>query len=174
MRPPRRHDPMQRSGSRRSCCGWRAERTRRGAPPRPRTAARLRRGGPVRHRSDGAPRRDRAMVVVAILTACAVLGPAAFWFFGRDDKVPAYGPSMLPTLDGAEPLDIDFKAYDRGRPRLEDIVALQGPHEAATLECAAPRDGSPCTMPAGDYGGEFLIKRIVAGPGDTIAIGEDG
>jgi signal peptidase I len=127
-----------------------------------------------RRRRDGAPRRDRAMVVVAILTACAVLGPAAFWFFGRDEKLPTYGPSMLPTLDEAEPLDIDFEAYDRARPRLGDIVALQGPHEAATLECADPRNGSPCAMPAGDYGGEFLIKRVVAGPGDTIAIGEDG
>jgi signal peptidase I len=114
------------------------------------------------------------MVVVAILAACAVLGPAAFWFFGRDEKVPTYGPSMLPTIGGADPLEIDFDAYDRARPRLEDIVALQGPQEAATLECAAPRSGSPCAAPAGRYGGEFLIKRIVAGPGDRIAIGKDG
>jgi signal peptidase I len=114
------------------------------------------------------------MILVTVLTACAVLGPAAFWFFGRDEKVPTYGPSMLPTLAGAEPLNIDFEAYDRARPRLEDIVALQGPHEAATLDCTEPRRGSPCGAPAGDYGGEFLIKRIVAGPGDTIAIGVDG
>jgi signal peptidase I len=129
----------------------------------------------MRHqRRDGAPRRDRAMIVVGILAACAVLGPAAFWFFGRDEKVPTYGPSMLPTLGEAEPLDVDFEAYDRARPGLEDIVALQGPQEAVTLECAQPRNGSPCATPAGDYGGEFLIKRIVAGPGDTISIREDG
>jgi signal peptidase I len=114
------------------------------------------------------------MVVVAILAACAVLGPVAFWFFGRDEKLPPYGPSMLPTLGEAEPLDIDFEAYDRARPRLEDIVALQGPQEAATLACAKPLNGSPCAKPAGDYGGEFLIKRIVAGPGDTISIRADG
>ena len=125
-------------------------------------------------RRRGAPRRDRAMIVVAILSACAVLGPAAFWFLGRDEKVPTYGPSMLPTLRGAQPLDIDFEAYDRARPRHEDIVALQGPQEAATLGCADPRPDSPCAMPAGEYGGEFLIKRVVAGPGDTISIGEDG
>jgi signal peptidase I len=114
------------------------------------------------------------MVVVALLAACAVLGPAAFWLFGRDEKLPTYGPSMLPTLGEAEPLEIDYDAYDRARPRLKDIVALQGPQQAATLECVHPSRGSPCAIPAGEYGGEFLIKRIVAGPGDTIAIAADG
>jgi signal peptidase I len=127
-----------------------------------------------RRRRGGAPRRDRAMIFVALLTICAVLGPAAFWIFGRDEKVPTYGPSMLPTLGAFEPLDIDFEAYARAEPRLEDIVALQGPQEAATAVCSRPHRGSPCGTPAGDYGGEFLIKRIVAGPGDTIAIGVDG
>jgi signal peptidase I len=114
------------------------------------------------------------MIVVGLLTACAVLGPAAFWVFGRDEKVPSYGPSMLPTLRGVEPVNIDFDAYDRRAPRLEDIVALQGPPVAAMAVCAQPRRGSPCGTPAGEYGGEHLIKRIVAGPGDTIAIARDG
>jgi signal peptidase I len=127
----------------------------------------------MRRRRSGAPRRDRAMVVVALLTACAVAMPAAFWLFGRDERVPTYGPSMLPTLRGTEPLEIDFEAYDRARPRLEDIVALQGPRNAPVAVCSRPRRRSPCGSPAGEYG-EFLIKRIVGGPRDTIAIRADG
>jgi signal peptidase I len=127
-----------------------------------------------RRRGTGRP-RDLAVVVVAVLTACAVLVPAGFWLFGRDERVPTYGPSMRPTLRGAEPLKIDFEAYDRATPRLEDIVALQGPEAAATSGCAGPdRPRSPCATPSGTYGDEFLIKRIVAGPGDTIAIARDG
>jgi signal peptidase I len=114
------------------------------------------------------------MVVIGLLAACAVLGPAAFWLFGRDDRIPSYGPSMLPTLRGTEPLDIDFDAYDRARPRLEEIVALQGPRDASVAVCKRPRPRAPCGVPVGNYGGEFLIKRIVAGPGDTIAIRADG
>jgi signal peptidase I len=114
------------------------------------------------------------MIVVALLTGCAIAGPAAFWLFGRDERLPSYGPSMLPTLRGVQPLEIDYDAYDRRTPRLEDIVALQGPPDAALAACARPRRGSPCSTPAGEYGGEYLIKRIVAGPGDAIAIARDG
>jgi signal peptidase I len=121
------------------------------------------------------PRRDRALGVVIVLTALAILAPGAFWFFGRDERLPSYGPSMLPTLRGSEPLEIDFEAYDRRAPRLEEIVALQGPEQAATSGCSGERDPrSPCGTPSGTYGDEFLIKRIVAGPGDSIAIGSDG
>jgi signal peptidase I len=119
--------------------------------------------------------RDWALGVVVVLTACAVLLPAGFWLFGRDDRIPSYGPSMLPTLRGSEPLDIDFEAYDRAAPSLEDIVALQGPRSTSITGCRGGRRPlSPCGTPAGTYGEMFLIKRIVAGPGDTIAVARDG
>jgi signal peptidase I len=109
------------------------------------------------------------------LTACAVLVPAGFWLFGRDERVPSYGPSMLPTLRGTEPLDVDFEAYDRATPRRGDIVVLQGPKNLSITGCSGGRrPRSPCGTPAGSYGHEFLIKRVVAGPGDSIAIGADG
>jgi signal peptidase I len=113
-------------------------------------------------------------MVVVLLTGCAIAGPAAFWIAGTDEKVPSYGPSMLPTLSSTEPLDIDFEAYETREPRLEEIVALQGPPNPAIAVCARPHRGSPCGAPAGEYGDEFLIKRIVAGPGDEIAIALDG
>jgi signal peptidase I len=119
--------------------------------------------------------RDRALGVVVVLTAGAVLVPAGFWLFGRDDRLPTYGPSMRPTLRGSEPVEIDFEAYDRAAPRLEDIVVLQGPESTALSGCRGGRGRrSPCGRPAGTYGEEFLIKRIVAGPGDTIAVARDG
>lgn len=127
-----------------------------------------------RRRSRGAGKRDVALIVVAVLTAGAVLAPAAFWLFARDDRVPTSGPSMRPTLEGSEPLEIDFDAYDRSPPVLGQIVALQGPARLRTHGCVEGRLGSPCPTPAPSFGGPFLIKRVVAGPGDAIAIARDG
>jgi signal peptidase I len=128
----------------------------------------------LRRRRRG-PRRDLAFGVVVMLAVAAVLLPVAFWLFGRDDKVPTYGPSMYPTLRGSAPLDVDFDAYDRGSPRVGDIVVLQGPVEIGLGSCSGGRPArSPCPTPSHDYGDEYLVKRIVAGPGDTVAIARDG
>jgi signal peptidase I len=123
----------------------------------------------------GGPRRDLAFGVVVLLAVCAIAGPAAFWLFGRDERVPSYGPSMLPTLRGTSPLDVDFDAYQGASPRRGQIVALQGPAETGTGLCPGGlRRRSPCPTPSTEYGDLFLIKRVVAGPGDTIAIARDG
>jgi len=119
------------------------------------------------------PRRDLAFGAVIVLAVAAVLAPAAFWLFGRDDKLPTYGPSMYPTLRGDAPLDVDFDAYDRAVPRIGDIVVLQGPDELGRCSSERARR-SACATPSQDYGDEYLVKRIVAGPGDSVAIARDG
>jgi signal peptidase I len=128
----------------------------------------------LRRRRRG-PRRDFAFGVVVLLAVAAVLGPAAFWFFGREDRVPTYGPSMYPTLRGEASLEVDFDAYDHDPPRLGDIVALQGPARLGAGSCDGVRHRrSPCPTPSHEYGDLYLVKRVVAGPGDTVAIARDG
>ena len=110
-----------------------------------------------------------------ILTVCAIALPAAYWLFAPEDRVYSYGPSMDPTLRGVDEVEVDFEAYDRARPRAGDIIALQGPPESQIERCAErPPWGSPCGAPPSSYTGEFLIKRVVAGPGDRLAIAGDG
>jgi signal peptidase I len=119
-------------------------------------------------------RRDRVLWVVVGLTACALIVPIAFWIFGRDERIYSYGPSMDPTLRGYDRLNVDFEAYDSEQPRAPEIVALQGPSRGVSPSCSRKRSWrSPCGGPPEEYG-EFLIKRIVAGPGDTVAIARDG
>jgi signal peptidase I len=69
---------------------------------------------------------------------------------------------------------VNFDAYDRARPKAPDIVALQGPRRDLHPGCSRRYSRrSPCGTPPEDYG-EYLVKRIVAEPGDTVAIAGDG
>jgi signal peptidase I len=88
--------------------------------------------------------------------------------------VPSTGPSMRPTLEGPESLEVDYAAYDRARPALGDVVMLQGPVLGRRPCATTPTAGSPCSMPARRYGAEYLVKRIVGLPRDEIAIAPDG
>jgi signal peptidase I len=121
------------------------------------------------------PRRDRALWVVVVLTVCALAVPVAYWLFKPDDRVYSYGPSMDPTMRGIDAVDVDFDAYDSARPSVGEIVALQGPPDAEIERCVErPPLGSPCGTPPSSYTGQFLIKRVVAEPGDRVAIAGDG
>jgi signal peptidase I len=126
-------------------------------------------------RAGDRPRRDVAFGIVILLAACAVAAPAAYWLFVREEKVPTSGPSMFPTLRGEQALDVDFEAYEDAEPRRGEIVALQGPAGTDTGSCTGGFDPrSACGTPATEYSDQFLIKRVVAGPGDTIAFARDG
>jgi signal peptidase I len=80
---------------------------------------------------------------------------------------------MRPTLSGPGSVEVDYDAYDARGPALGEIVVFQGP--ASQIEaCAAPARRSPCPTPMPDYGDKFLIKRVVALPGDRVAVARDG
>ena len=113
------------------------------------------------------------MVVVA-LAALALLAPVVYLVFFTGGDVPTSGPSMSPTLKGEVGVDVDYDAYDHRRPRLGEIVVFQGPSSKIVACTVRPPAGSPCPEPTAKYGDEFLIKRVVGLPGDTIAIARDG
>lgn len=124
--------------------------------------------------ADRSRRGDRAHWIIAALGGLLLLAPVAYWIFGTGGPVPTSGPSMRPTLKGPASVEVDYEAYDRAKPALGDVVILQSPPLGSRPCTAAPPPGSPCARPARQYGGEYLIKRIVGLPGDEIAIAPDG
>lgn len=118
--------------------------------------------------------RDRAHWIIAALGGLLLLAPVAYWLFATGGPVPTSGPSMRPTLEGPESVEVDYSAYDSAKPALGDVVILQSPSLGRQPCTAAPPLGSPCAMPARRYGGEYLIKRIVGLPEDEIAIAPNG
>lgn len=124
--------------------------------------------------ADRSRRGDRAHWIIAALGGLLLLAPLAYWFFGTGGSVPTTGPSMRPTLEGPEPVEVDYEAYDHAKPALGDVVILQSPPLGGRACTAAPPPGSPCATPPRRYVGEYLIKRIVGLPDDEIAIAPDG
>lgn len=121
-------------------------------------------------------KRDRGLIATAIVGV--LLAAVAIWAWievVEDDELPTRGPSMRPTLTGPASVDIDTDAYDSATPEVGDVVVLQAPVGVRTESCGAPRRfDSPCAEPKLPYSNLRLLKRIVAGPGDSIAFAPDG
>jgi signal peptidase I len=115
--------------------------------------------------------RRRAIPVLAI----AVLALAGIWLAAHT-AVRYYtvaGGSMEPTLTAGERVTVDPGAHT---PQDGDLVIFHPPAGAdpATPFCGAGDQGTgdtrPCGVSVAEESKATLIKRVVAGPGDTVAI----
>jgi signal peptidase I len=81
--------------------------------------------------------------------------------------------SMQPTLAIGQVVHVDASAYASAAPRIGDIVAFHAP-AGATAEipvCGVPRATSEvCARSTPAESDQIFIKRVVAAPGDTIAV----
>ena len=87
---------------------------------------------------------------------------------------------MVPTLEVGQRVLVNRLGNNFGDPSVGDVVVFNPPalatSDAATgfgLEgkCAArPREGQPCPRPGKEKSDTTFIKRVVAGPGDTIEV----
>lgn len=82
--------------------------------------------------------------------------------------------SMEPTLDVGQRVLVNRFQYHLGDPGIGDIVVFHPPAGADRgTECGVhspPRE--PCPRPTEEPSDQNFIKRIVAGPGDSISISD--
>jgi signal peptidase I len=107
------------------------------------------------------------VLIVAVALGLA-LGIQAFLV--KPYRIPS--PSMVPTLVPGERVLVNRIGNNFGDPSIGEITVFHPPTGAEDgQECgAAHRDDQPCPTPTANKADVNFIKRIVAGPGDRLAI----
>jgi signal peptidase I len=83
--------------------------------------------------------------------------------------------SMEPTLDVGQRILVNRFIYHLEDPGVGDIVVFHPPagaeEEGIGGECGSmPKNGAACDQPTSAESSENFVKRIVAGPGDTVQV----
>ena len=86
--------------------------------------------------------------------------------------------SMEPTLAVGSTINVDPTAYSNAQPQVGDIIVFHPPQGAVSSvngqSCGvAVSPGQMCPRPTPQEASVKFVKRVVAGPGDTISI-QDG
>jgi signal peptidase I len=106
------------------------------------------------------------LVTVGVAIAFALIFQAAI---AKPYEIPS--GSMEPTLDIGQRVIVNRLAYELGSPKVGDIVVFHPPAGAPDNHCGvhkSPREACPAPTP-GEADTNY-IKRIVAGPGDTLSV----
>ncbi len=106
-------------------------------------------------------------MIVALALALA-LGIQA-WLV-KPYQIPS--ESMEPTLDVGQRVLVNRFLYHFTDPSIGDVVVFHPPAGADQgMECGEPHPSDqPCGKPTPERSDQNFIKRIVAGPGDTVSI----
>jgi signal peptidase I len=118
---------------------------------------------------------DNRRVFILLAAAIIVIGVVVV---GEINHPPAQSirvtsGSMRPTLAVGRVVPLDTTAYRSSSPKVGDIVAFHAPEGAIpdTPVCGVSRPaGAVCPQPTPTRSDELFVKRVVAGPGDTIAV----
>jgi signal peptidase I len=103
-------------------------------------------------------------LVVAVGIAFAVQT-----FLVKPYRIPS--GSMIPTLQVGQRVLVDRVGTHLSPPDIGDIIVFYPPVGADEQRCGVqPRPGQPCATPEPQRSPQAFIKRVVAGPGDRIAI----
>ncbi len=110
------------------------------------------------------------MVVIVALALGLALAIQA-WII-KPYQIPS--ESMEPTLDVGQRVLVNRFIYHFEDPSIGDIVVFHPPVGADNgVECGVVRkDGEACPKPTPEESSQNFIKRIVAGPGDTLSVKE--
>jgi signal peptidase I len=108
------------------------------------------------------------VTTVAVAVGLALLIQA---FIVKPYRIPS--PSMVPTLAIGQRVLTNRLI---NHPSVGDVVVFHPPAGAdpATPVCGDPNEGAghsqPCDVPTSQQSSQTFIKRVVAGPGDTVVI----
>jgi signal peptidase I len=107
------------------------------------------------------------VVIVAVALGLA-LGIQAFLV--KPYRIPS--ESMVPTLAVGQRVLVNRLANHFGDPEIGDVTVFHPPAGADTDTCGDPNrsDGQACDVPTRNRASVNFIKRVVAGPGDTVFI----
>jgi len=130
----------------------------------------------VSGKSEKSPASSLVELVVIVAVALGLaLGIQAFLV--KPYQIPS--GSMVPTLTIGQRVLVNRIGERFSGPEIGDVLVFHPPAAATgdqtgvdeDSQCGAEqRDGAACAKPASDRSKENFIKRVVAGPGDTIAV----
>jgi signal peptidase I len=90
-------------------------------------------------------------------------------FIVKPYQIPS--SSMEPTLDIGQRILVNRFLYTFSDPAIGDVVVFHPPRGADVDRCGVrPGPGQPCPAPTPERSDENFVKRIVAGPGDTLSV----
>jgi signal peptidase I len=123
--------------------------------------------------------RGNSLVELVVIVAVALglaLGIQAFLV--KPYRIPS--ESMVPTLQIGQRVLVNRIGNNFGDPHIGDVTVFHPPSGSENNICGATgkewdtaKEKSACPAPTKDKASVNFIKRIVAGPGDTLAV-EDG
>ena len=123
--------------------------------------------------SKGASSAGGSLLELVLIVAVALglaLGIQAFLV--KPYRIPS--ESMVPTLEVGQRVLVNRIGMRFGDPDVGEVVVFHPPRGAEEFgdQCGAgrPEDGRACARPTPEMADVNFIKRVVAGPGDRVAV----